>query len=68
MAIYTMEQYQALIEAIAEGVLEVQYADKKVRYRSLSDMLQVKKLMEDDLGLTKAGSNRRVGVFSKGLY
>lgn len=67
MATYTTEQYNCLTQAIAEGVLEVEYADKKVRYRTLNEMLQLKNLMERDLGIVKPGSGRRVAVFDKGL-
>jgi hypothetical protein len=58
---------QALVAAIAEGVLEVNYGDKKVIYRSLNEMLKLKAIMETDLGTRKAGSGRKFGTFDKGL-
>lgn len=61
---YIQQQYEKLTEAISQGALKVKYGDKEVEYRSLSEMLQIKKMMEDELGLTKK-SSRRYAVFSK---
>ena len=67
---YTLEQYQALCAAIGQGALMVQYADKRVEYRSLNDMLAIKKLMEQDLGIGSGAPDfqgtRRVAYFDKG--
>lgn len=63
---YTIEQYNLLVAAIAEGALRVKYADKEVEYRSLKEMLLLKGLMEDDLGLTK-NKRRKYASFTKGL-
>jgi hypothetical protein len=49
MAKFTQEQLDTLIQAIAEGALIVWYGDKRVEYRTLTEMLQIKKMMEDDL-------------------
>ncbi len=64
---YTLEQYQALQAAIAGGELSVRYADRSVTYRSIAEMLQILRLMENELGLN-ADSNggRRLTSFSKG--
>lgn len=67
MAGFTQAQYDALCQAIAEGVLIVKHEGKTVEYRSLDQMLQIKALMERDLGLVTEASTRRVGVFCKGL-
>lgn len=66
-ATFTQAQYDALVAAIAEGVLEVHYGDKKVIYRSLEEMLRLKAAMEIDLGLRKPNGGRKFGTFSKGL-
>lgn len=64
---YTLEQYQALQAAIAEGALSVRYADKSVTYRSLDEMLRILKVMENSLGLnTLSNGGRRYASFSKG--
>lgn len=65
---FSLLQLEALDNAIAEGVLEVKYADKSVTYRSLDDMLKLRDLMKRELGLTNtAQSTRFMGVFDKGL-
>lgn len=58
------EQLTALEEAINQGVLTVEYADKKVTYRSLNEMLQIKDNLQAQLGV---GSRRRfLAKYSKG--
>lgn len=64
---YTIEQYNALQAAIAEGALSVRYADKSVTYRSLDEMMRILKLMATELGLNACnGGGRRYASFSKG--
>ena len=66
---FTIEQYQALQAAIAEGALSVRYADKGVTYRSLDEMIRILKLMANDLGIdANNGGGRRFTSFSKGFY
>lgn len=69
MAEFTQEQYDALIAALAEGVLTVKYQDKMVTYRSLDEMLKLKKVMAEDLGLNAGnkGPFRTVAVHDKNL-
>lgn len=67
---YTAEQVAALEAAIAQGALEVQYADKRVRYRSLDDMLALLKLMRDSVTppqATDTPPGRRFSRHDKGL-
>lgn len=67
---YTLEMYNALCAAIAQGARRVKYSDKEVEYMSLAEMLSIKDLMEQELGLgqyaTNAQGNRRVAVYFKG--
>ena len=64
---FTIEQYQALQAAIAEGALSVRYADKSVTYRSLDEMIRILKLMANDIGLdANNDGGRRFTSFSKG--
>jgi hypothetical protein len=66
---YTQEQYDALVAAIAQGALKVEYGDKKFEYRNLSDMLRVKAEMAAELGLSGDADNKvRRPSFSKGLW
>lgn len=64
---FTLEQYEALKAAVAEGALSVRYADKSVTYRSLDEMLRLLKLMATELGLNANNDGgRRYASFSKG--
>jgi hypothetical protein len=63
---YTQDQYTALVDAISQGVTKVKYADKEVEYRSLDDMLRLKKLMETELGLVKGGIKTTLASFTRG--
>ena len=58
---FTNDQLTKLDDAIAQGVLSVQYTDKRVTYRSLSEMIQLRDLMRKELGLTP----KRKVVFAK---
>lgn len=65
---FTTENLTALVNAIATGARKVKYADKEVTYNSLDDMLKLKKLMENDLGISSTRDNgrRRFASFTKG--
>lgn len=63
---YTIEMYNALLEAIALGAREVWYGDQRVAYRTLDEMLRIKADMEAVLGISKA-PKRKYGEFSKGI-
>lgn len=61
MPTFTQEQLDALDAALVQGATEVVYGDKKVVYRSLSDMIALRNLMANDLGVSTVGnSGRRV--------
>lgn len=62
---WTLEDLEALNNAIKQGVKEVYYGDKRVVYRSLSEMLQVRALIMSDLGIKKDG--RKYASTKKGL-
>jgi hypothetical protein len=65
---YTQQQYEILQAAIAQGALKVEYADKKVEYRSLKDMKEILRDMATELGLNQTNnSGRRYAAFSKGI-
>ena len=65
---YTIDQYSTLTAAIAQGALIVEYGDKKVEYRSLKEMLELQRIMANDLGLNaNTNSGRRYASFSKDL-
>jgi hypothetical protein len=67
---FTQEDIEAIDEAIATGVLEVQFADgKRTRYRSINELERAKYHIEGEI--TKAlGKRPRRGVrmnVTKGL-
>lgn len=64
---YTIEQYNALCAAIAQGVHIVKYGDKEVTYRSLDEMKNIRKEMEVQLGISKAAPTKKFASFTKGL-
>lgn len=66
---YTQQQYEALTAAIAQGAMTVRYKDRQVIYRSLSEMQQIKREMEQALGMATGDAlrnGRRLTSFSKG--
>jgi|GEM_PF-147774 len=66
---YTIDQYNKLISAIAQGVHVVKYADKEVTYRSLAEMKALKSDMESELGIGNPARRKKVvlGSFNKGF-
>lgn len=64
---WSQSDYNTLCSAIAQGVVIVEYGDKKVNYRTLPEMLRIKALMESALGIGKAKYRKKVACFSKGI-
>ena len=64
---WTSEQLVALEKAIAQGALRVRYSDKEVQYRSLSEMMQLRDTMKQDLGVSKQSARRLYAKHDKGL-
>ena len=66
--LFTVENLNTLNAAIAQGALRVRYSDKEVQYRSLSDMLALRRLMRTELGLIDpANTGRLYAKFNKGI-
>lgn len=63
---WTIEQYNALNDAIAQGVTQVMYGNKLVIYRSLNEMMTLRNAMREELGLNVA-PKRIFAKHSKGL-
>ena len=57
----------AIEEAIVSGVLTVKYSDKEVTYRSLNELIKVRELIRESLGLTNSASQRMLSEFDRGL-
>lgn len=64
----TLEELQALEEAIRLGVRKVKYADRETEYRSVAEMRSIRDEMRAELGTAQARRpSRRVGRYSKGV-
>ena len=63
MSMFSEAGLAAIEEAIAGGYLEVQYDDKRVKYRSLAELLQVRDLIRSRLG--SGTTSRRYVSFSR---
>jgi hypothetical protein len=64
---WTNDDLNNLQEAIGTGALEVQYTDKRVKYRSLDEMMRLLTLMKRELGLVDSSKRRKTAVTGKGL-
>lgn len=64
---FSAEDLDALEDAIATGALEVEYEDRKVRYRSLNEMLRARDLVRKKLGLIDGSFHDRRASSTKGL-
>jgi hypothetical protein len=60
------EQRTALLEAMTSGVLTVEYADRKVQYRSMHEMRQALGLL-DTLQKSRAGFRQGKIICSRGF-
>lgn len=55
MIAFNHQHYNALCAAIAKGVTSLEVNGEKVQYRSLAEMLELKSIMERDLGIGGLG-------------
>lgn len=62
---FTLEQYEELVSAIAEGVASVSSNGRQVAYRNLTDMLKLKAVMEEQLGLGRGARARKYISFQR---
>jgi len=65
---FTDAQYNALLAAYATGNLSVEYADKKVVYRSLADMERILSRMEAVLNPPTSYSRIRHTAYTSGHF
>ncbi len=62
----TQQKLASLEEAIAEGVLEVEFQGRKVKYRSLDEMQRIANSLRRDINNKHAGGIiKSVAVFEK---
>jgi hypothetical protein len=63
---YTQDDLTKLEAALASGALEVEYNDRKVRYRSIKELKEAIQIVKKDLGLVNR-SARILCETSKGI-
>ena len=60
---WTQADVDSMKEAIASGAEEVQFSDRRIKFRSKQEMLDILKLMQDDIAGNNAGSVEEVTKF-----
>ena len=65
---YTIEQYEALKDAIVSGVTTVTYGDKTVSYRSLAEMKDAVRIIEAELFPERVPRRRRLAEIDRGYF
>ena len=69
---FTIEQYQALkdaiVKAITTGIKTVSYGDKTVTYLSIDEMRKALQMMEEDLFPDRFGRKRKLAAIDRGFY
>ncbi|MDQ7981359.1 hypothetical protein QYH69_29435 [Paraburkholderia sp. SARCC-3016] len=55
---YTQADLDRIRRAIARGETEVRQGDRMVQFRSVDELLKVKRAIEDELGTTAGGQRR----------
>lgn len=63
---FTEDDLAAIEEAIASGALEVEYNDRRVKYRSMNELKQARELIRRALGLTNKSGSRLLCEAKKG--
>lgn len=66
---WTIAQLEAIERAIQNGSTRIRYENRDITYRSLDEMLRIRDLIRNELGLigNSGGRTYRYGSFSKGL-
>ena len=65
MSLFTEAGLAAIEEAIAGGYLEVEYDNKRIRYRTLDELLRVRNLIRQKLGKASAAGGRVVMKYKR---
>lgn len=70
--IYTVAEFKTLKKAMLTGTKEVQYADKRVVYRSMNEISDLIRIMQDAIWghcpeFNSGFGQRRYAVSSKGI-
>ncbi|GHT04871.1 hypothetical protein AGMMS49525_11680 [Bacteroidia bacterium] len=65
---FTIQQYEALKNAIVAGVHSVTYGDKTVSYRSISEMKEALNMMEAEVFPERIPRRRAYASFDSGYF
>lgn len=68
LPLFTLANYQTLLAAIAQGAKVVEYADKKIEYNSLDEMLRLRSLMAAELNPSSIPSRIRHTRYNSGHH
>lgn len=60
---YTSDDLTAIDRSIASGSLSVRIGDRQETFRSLSELLQIRNLIRQELGLIEHGTLRFVPLY-----
>ena len=65
MSLFSQAGLDAIEEAIGGGFLEVEYDGKKIRYRTLDELLRIRNLIRQRLGKTDPTPKRVLFKYSR---
>lgn len=65
---FSIEQYEALKEAIVSGATTITYGDKTVSYRSLAEMKELVRMIESELFPERQLRRRRLAEIDRGYF
>jgi hypothetical protein len=65
---FTIEDYNALEEALALGAVSVKYADKEVVYRSTQEIKDIMLVIKAQLEGRSSIVRRKFAISDKGVY
>lgn len=60
---WTQTDVDNLKEAIASGAAEIQFSDRRIKFRSKQEMLDLLKLMQDDIAGSNDANSEEVSKF-----
>jgi hypothetical protein len=60
---WTQDDVDEIKKAIASGAEEVQFSDRRIKFRSKDEMLELLKLMQDEVAGANSSSSEAVSPF-----
>ena len=64
---WTKQNLEELDQAIASGAQEIWFSDKKIKYNSLEDMLRVRAIILEAIGLSEKQNRVTVPLLERGI-